>query len=525
VDEAVEEVVKALVSVLRGAAGEGWTVAILQWQPGSAKAWTDLVSLPDIEAATPLVERLDGLLRETGSLVGELSLLVSGSYELEYGVEIPLQPNGRLTIDPAYRFPGRPDPGGVAVIKTGETDPDALATVSALVAEFRRLYTEIAGQPPIFANGYPESEIAEAEAVLGARLPEDLRALYRNVRDDEGDYGLLDRCVLYPLDAVLRLWKEDLASSASLRFERRQGGRVVLDADRPDLIRRFTARPSRVLFGSDNDDDYLVDLDPAAGGRRGQVLIAGGQLCYLAESVTSMLVEVVTALQNGDYEVDASGTEPPDIYASVKFAQKSRDRPTWRTSMSPDRTGLADTIAGLPDLQRIQRLSIGDPYQGGELELDLAALWPLENLRELQIRRSGSVIPRIPHSVPVESLSVRARHVELGALAGHPTLWDLTLAGVEGEVDIRSLVTLPALERLDLSAVEVSHLDQLTDFGGLRVLVLNAHQWRRLRESGPCPPGLAAVERSDGSSLAEAAEWAGWVLGQEPPRVRHASGG
>jgi hypothetical protein len=128
-----------------------------------------------------------------------MELRVDGpGYEFRYqqaetDLELRRDRSLRLVLDDGYRYPGHPapvdEPGPAP--EPAATDPAVLAEVRGLVERFAVVYEGVLGRAPKFGAGRSEEELAAAEARMGLRLPEDLRALYRVVRGDTGEHGLL----------------------------------------------------------------------------------------------------------------------------------------------------------------------------------------------------------------------------------------------------------------------------------------------------------------------------------------------
>jgi hypothetical protein len=132
----------------------------------------------------------------------------------------------------------------------------------------------------------------------------------------------------------------------------------------------------------------------------------------------------------------------------------------------------------------------------------------LHNLRAISVNRASSVHPVWPGHLPVESLFLQANSADVDQLAGHTTIWDLTVSGLAASVDVRLLATLSALARLDLSGVNVRNETRLANLTELRVLALSQPQWLQLRQAHQIPTRLAAAELSGFTPLADAVEWA-----------------
>ena len=95
----------------------------------------------------------------------------------------------RIEFDPHYRYPQHrwPEPQRPLMVENHgrATDPKVLADVERLVTAFAARYQAERGEAPRWQAGYGEAEIAAVETKLGVRLPEELRAFYRLIRDDE----------------------------------------------------------------------------------------------------------------------------------------------------------------------------------------------------------------------------------------------------------------------------------------------------------------------------------------------------
>lgn len=485
--------------MLHGAAGTGWSTATLQITSSEGalcvNAFTDSGrSFPaDPSDVLPLLAEVGR--QEPGFVddrVRSLELVLdhTGAFEFTGGDVDSISP-GRVVLDPACRLPNHPLPGMTfppGARKTDEpTDPAVLAEVSGLINEFIERYHAIAGEPPRLESGYSESEIVAAERELGIRLPEDLRALYRTVRGDEAESGLLGRYSPYPLDRLLSDYRDGDPGSLGWDDDPFHQG-VVFDTDPPGLVKRLSRSDWWITFAPNHAGNFLmIDLDPAGDGQVGQVIEAGRDfhraVRYVSTSVTSMLKQVVEGLRAGRYTYQNGY-----LRAATEF-----DR---NTAPPPDQA---------------QVLYLND---GGDV--DFGTLADLPHLRALSVNRAGSVLPRVAGLSALESLSVDAEQVELELLAHHPTLWSLTLSGITEPLDLGVLSTLPALCRLDVSGVELVDIAQVAGLAGLRVVTLNKEQWGNLRDAGADLPVLAAAQLVGTSSLDEVADWVGSLSGTRP---------
>ncbi|WP_327027856.1 SMI1/KNR4 family protein [Micromonospora sp. NBC_01740] len=500
---------------LRGLVGEmasalaGTDIAVLQgrYQPrgGSSLHTFDAAGRSAFAdtgfAMHDLLRRVDEVLRPDGEdrpLVVELARDGAGRAELRYTFDLPAVAPVRLVLDPAYRHPNHPAspmpaPPGIAVTDR-PTDPEVLATIRGLVAEFVSENTRKTGRTPEFGAGHSEEDIRAAEAAMGLRLPEDLRALYRTVSGDE-EYGLLGAGALLPLDSVVAAYLAGRPGAGFGPDDLFAVFPVVYEAYPPGRVRRVSRNDWWVEVGTDWGGNYcMVDLDPGPKGTCGQIIQYGrdfyGPVGYVAESVTAALHDVLAALRD-------DGTP-----------RRASAHPQYSHSEQVGERRIADVVAGL-DVQEL--------YLNEGTTLHLAELAPLRRLRSVSINRATAVTAAVSPGVPVEWLSIDAAEIDLSSLGGHPTLWGLKLAS-RSPVAIGALANLPALAHLDLSGAHVSDLYRVADLPGLRVLELSLAQWRELRERDALPTGLAAAALNGFARLKEADEWATWLRGAAGPR-------
>jgi cell wall assembly regulator SMI1 len=431
-------------------------------------------------------------------------------------------PAVQLVLDPDYRYQGHPAPVTIpeSALEPGLTDPQVLAAVRELVEQFTELYVRSKGRTPEFGPGYTEEQIGAAEARMGLRLPEDLRALYRVVHDDVAEHGLLASQLLFPLEDVVAGYLGDEDDGLIGVPEYRAGlgtavweddlfahGRVVIGGLPHDAARRVSHSARWVTLGRNGGGRRFiaVDLDPGPKGTFGQ-LFEYEYGCDLpveviSESVTALLRHVVDAVlqasERGDRYEDTTGP---------RLRMPAADGGTTDGSAydgRPPGEGLVASVAELTEPADVQVLELG-----GRPHIELAELAPLTRLRALVIRKVQTVDLALPHQVPVESLTVCAPSLDLAGLSGHPTLWDVTVTDAIGPVSIAPLTALSALERLNLSGLDVPDLELIATLPRLKVLVLDARQWRYLRERDSVPATLAAVELAGDNPFDVEAEWA-----------------
>ncbi|MFJ2203557.1 SMI1/KNR4 family protein [Streptomyces violaceusniger] len=301
-------------------------------------------------------------------------------------------------------------------------------------------------------------EIEYAERALGVPLPDDLRALYAVADGDDG-LRLFDRHIWLDLPQVVSLHHADHWWAADNTWKYH-----TLDSVRSDGMPRPTVRFSAdrrgwIVFAESTGGDFLaVDMDPAEGGRPGQVIRVGmhhdvGPV-YVADSVTELLRLHLAALERGDYRCDVA----------------AEDGQLWIETGLPRRHG--DTAHR-------------DTADGGSDGVDAAA------------------------EAPVHHAYVTC-DAELAPLAGHPTLAAVTVQQAE-TVEALSLAPLrncPQLYGLDLSRAKVRDIEVLAGIPALRYLSMREEQWHELTEYAGRRSGLAAAVLADASSLETLAAWA-----------------
>ncbi|WP_280444991.1 SMI1/KNR4 family protein [Nocardia brasiliensis] len=453
-----------------------------------------------------LVGRLDTMLRAPGDhrpLVLEVAL-DGPAAQFHHSFELTSLTPCSVLLDPEFRYPNHyrgatPRPSA-AQPSTLPTDPRVRRHVRSLVDEFTTYYRRVKGRAPQFGPPCPAADLVAAEAALGVRFPDDVRALYELVGDDRYETGLLGRYSLLPLPLIV--------AGRTTPARNTPDNRVVFEAHPPDTVRRVSHSDWWVTVATDGaGGECAVDLDPAPGGTYGQFIESGHGVTgrtVTAESATALLMRVVDALRRNDIDPRYANSgylgirtpEPPAVW--------------WSTSIRVDERDLTELLAARPNVEQVQQLYLNDAAAP-----DLRALSATPLLRELIVHRAGRVELRLPDTV--ESVRVHARAVELSAVAAHPALWDVTVTGCP--VRVERLAALPALLRLDVSGADVDDVPALADLD-LRVLVLDAEQWARLWAADRVPERLAVAECVGDVTLPQLAEWAAWLRGKVDNAVK-----
>ncbi|MFI6304171.1 SMI1/KNR4 family protein [Amycolatopsis thailandensis] len=483
-------IARELALLLRESTTSAWKSAVVRMLNG-ADGYTVNAS-SDTESYLSLDwQRLAELSRRAPSSVHELRLSHTGEYTYLATPKVEGLSPAWLVFDQDFRYPGHPLPGmplPERSLPTGApTEPAVLARITALTAEFAELYTGIKGHAPNWAPGCTEARLAEAEERIGARLPEDLRALYR-VSDQDSETGLLGRYSHESLGRLVAQYLEGRPGQHGWQ-ERLSDEGVVSGTSPAGRVKRLSRNDWWVTFGTDHAGDHLaVDLDPAGNGDSGQVLEYGrnvwGPPRYVAPSVTAMLEEVLRALRAGEFREPGSAR----LIAEAAFHNDSFRAHDEVMTETTDVGAIAE-----PEL--VQELYLNDPGS-----VDLAILNPLPSLRYLRVNRAGSVVANLSGLPSLEAADLHATEVRL---AGHPTLWSLSLTGVRHPIDFGTLTAFPRLTRLKLAGLDVPELERVGELGSLRVLTLDHGQVQRLFDAGADLPRLAALEITGEASLRE----------------------
>ncbi|NUP37392.1 MAG: SMI1/KNR4 family protein [Streptomyces sp.] len=414
----------------------------------------------------------------------ELVVYPDGRFEALTSRAIVLQPQG-----PGHVYVLRPDvrPPDAGDLQPGPTDPaqagDPQEAVRLLWAHLRKR-AEIFGWEPgrlehfedVLPAPWNAEEIEDYERKLGAPLPEDLRALYAVADGDGGDDGarLFDRHIWLAIDQLVSFRHADRWWAAGDSWQYHTLGSARSDGLPRARARSSADRPGWIIFAESTGGDFLaVDMDPAEGGRPGQVIRVGlhhddGPV-YVADSVTELLRLELAALERGDYRCKVPSEQ------------------LW-------------IDAGLPQLP-------GDTIEGADGA------------------DGGTDGPGAASEPPVYYAHVTG-DAELSSLAGHPTLAAVTVRSTE-PVSLAPLRDCPRLYGLDLSGAAVRDVEVAARIPGLRYLAMRPEQWRELIERAGPPPALAAAVLADASSGASSpetlAEWA-VGLGGDQGDIRYYSG-
>jgi len=150
--------------------------------------------------------------------------------------------------------------------------------------------------------GASESEITLVEQVLGVRLPEDFRQFLRihNGQNTQsiglfGNYWFLST---ENVEAEWKIWKDLLDAGEFQGLDPKPIGPI-----RPDQWWRSTWIP---ISNDGSGNHHCLDLDPAPGGNRGQVITMWhdqGERKLIAKSFREWVENIVENLENGTFRI------------------------------------------------------------------------------------------------------------------------------------------------------------------------------------------------------------------------------
>ncbi|MEV0391070.1 SMI1/KNR4 family protein [Nonomuraea sp. NPDC050643] len=300
--------------------------------------------------------------------------------------------------------------------------------------------------------------IEDLEGALRVRLPDDLRALYA-VADGDGRSRLFDRHPWLGLRELVAWHHTDPWWASGDTWEHHTLGSIRSEGVPRAAVRSSAHRPGWIIFAESTGGDFLaVDMDPAEGGRPGQVIRLGmhhgNGPVYVADSVTELLRLQLAALERGDYTCDVV-------------------------------TGELWIEAGLPERH-------GDAADGADSGTGDV----------------GAAAEATVHHV------LATCDAELAPLAGHPTLAAVTVRSAEA-VSMAPLRDCPRLYGLDLSGAAVRDLDVVAEIPGLRYLSMRREQWHQLTESAGRPSDLTAAVLVGAASPGALAAWAEGLGGSD----------
>ncbi len=162
------------------------------------------------------------------------------------------------------------------------------------------------------AKGASSQDIANLEATLGLRLPDDVRESWSIHNGLNGGF-LLHHGELLSLDGIAHHWQD----------YRQRYGDVFDDYEPVELqgpAKKVWWNRKRVHVTENNGDHITLDLDPPSDGNYGQLLEHShevGPMGILAPSWGSFLERIASDLEAGEYVYDTREqvVAPPGMFS------------------------------------------------------------------------------------------------------------------------------------------------------------------------------------------------------------------
>jgi cell wall assembly regulator SMI1 len=294
-------------------------------------------------------------------------------------LEVVLEP-GALPMQ--YLATIAPQPGAAAA---PSADPDAVARV-------------VADRMPDAVGATPD-EIAAAQAALpgGARLPEEVRALYATAGSGSlklaAEEGLFGGFEIVPLSGSFL--REAFLPAARFSTWTADAGTFAPE-DPAGRVQAAIGSPLWFPVGTDGAGNvYAVDLAPAANGHVGQVVFLDHELragaAYRAESIAALLAGRTPVLdQRGDAleppEGDSDRETSSQPSSGVEFLNLNPD--AWAELLDAGTVPTTLKAAGLlPD--RANPPALTEAIAVANRLLDLQGLSPIEVTRVSRPERRG----------------------------------------------------------------------------------------------------------------------------------------
>jgi cell wall assembly regulator SMI1 len=160
---------------------------------------------------------------------------------------------------------------------------------------------------PLADSGATEDELQFTESILGQRFPSDLRATYSLFNGSKDENAVYRNYYLMSLTELIDYWK----IQCKVKYQNLQ----AYDVTGP--IKKVFWNPRWIRFTDSGAGDGLcVDLDPAAGGVVGQIIVFShevGPLNVIAPSFRSWLAGYAADLEAGKYFWDDTSEQASSI--------------------------------------------------------------------------------------------------------------------------------------------------------------------------------------------------------------------
>ncbi|MFI0872963.1 SMI1/KNR4 family protein [Streptomyces parvus] len=414
----------------------GWSLALPRPVPPRGRA----ALTEDIQDEIDAVERVQAALAEAG--VDDVSFsaaidpagaavlrLIGRSPAVEPGIGTA-HPGALILVEGALPEPWRRLPDAA-----NEAGPASSADPETLERTLRERLPD--------AIGATEEEIAAAEARLGVRLPEELKALYRVTRarwEDWGDdyetaVGVFEaaRCELSSVDELY-------IAEASTRHCHWEHAAMEAVVTRPDAaVQGLVGSPGWIVFGENGGGDQLaVDLTPGPRGHAGQIIMISHEESVGAELLADSLTDWVLDRERRGHR--HRGEEPP-LVAHVNHASIKSVREAAHPGLEVLSIGVWDgapfslaPVIGLPRLRTLCAYAgtLADP-------LEIAGLTGLEFLQlgpqDWRVLLDAGAVPRSLSAASItaygdqDPLPVVAIANEILALWDRPRIIQTVLEG------------------------------------------------------------------------------------------------
>ncbi|MGW2825626.1 SMI1/KNR4 family protein [Streptomyces sp. NPDC001443] len=416
---------------------DGWSLPLRRRGPAPGRA----AQAEDIRDELAAAERVQAALADAG--VDEISFSAETS------------PSGRTVLRLLAPGPavepgtGTPHPGALLLVEGALPQPwralpdPAPGAVPAPSADPVLLERTLRERLPD-AIGATEAEIAAAEARLGVKLPEELKAIYRVTRsrweDWDDDYEIATRhwtavgCELFGLDDLY------IADAESRPCPWEFAAMEAVDTPPDAAVQGVVGSPGWIAFGDNGGGDRLaVDLTPGPTGHLGQVVILSHEHYIGASLVANSLTDLVTN-RRGERRGRSGGDRPsPVAYVNIRRLPsiEAAAHPGLEVLCVGVREEQPLSLAPVVGLPRLRTLSacpgtLADP-------LEIAGLTGLEFLEigpdEWRVLLDAGAVPRSLSAAavlvrgPQDVLKIVALANEILALWNRPPIIQTVLEG------------------------------------------------------------------------------------------------
>lgn len=322
-----------------------------------------------------------------------------------------------------------------------------------------------------------DSEIDEAENIMGLKLPDKVRELYKT-HNGQSEGGLFAGLTFLSLEEAIVEW-QNWESLVNENY-------TALDNDiisvPPHYIKEVYANKSYFPIGTDHSgNNLMIDLAPANKGILGQVINAGAEedIRYvIANDIDSFLklltqqIEIDNIIVNkqswhlknseSDHFFESLDVLPLSIHSEKIYQDEQIEFVTWRNSLSlawqNELDGSDNSITNWAKLRNIRRFSIVNE----DID-DISPLAKMLGLREVILSASD-----------VKDIS---------ALKALPNIKTLYLSGTK-VTSVSNILSISSLSILNLNSTSIKSLENLNTLGKLKSLSIEDTLVKDLEEVG-----------------------------------------